>query len=215
MNKYSCYWVVSESIILVPFPSPSASVHTHQSNYKRQIFLVMNDSIAFFYSKCSVEFNVGFTVVTSLLMVAAVVGNIMIFVAVYTTQNLKTSANYYIVNMAVSDLLLAIVVGPWSALYYLRDLKMFASIDMSLKSFLCKSVVFVGTFSCTVSIASLVLITVDRFIACVYPLKMKLITGKFRRIVLFLTWILAVPFNFNFFLTIHPSITIQRAKWYV
>ena len=74
---------------------------------------------------------------------------------------------------------------------------MFASIDMSLMSVLCKSVVFVGNVSSTVSIASLVLITVDRFIACVYPLKMKLITGKFRRIVLFLTWILAVPFNFN------------------
>ena len=159
----------------------------------------MNDSIAVFYSKCSVELNVGFTVVTSLLMVAAVVGNIMIFVAVYTTQNLKTSANYYIVNMAVSDLLFVIVVGPWSTLYSLRDLKMFASIEMSVMSFLCKSVVFMGSFSCTVSIASLVLITVDRFIACVYPLKMKLITAKFRRIVLFLTWIIAVPLNFYLF----------------
>ena len=159
----------------------------------------MNDSIAVFYSKCSVEFNVGFTVVTSLLMVAAVVGNIMIFVAVYTTQNLKTSANYYIVNMAVSDLLFVIVVGPWGTLYSLKDIKMFAFIEMSVMSFMCRSVVFMGSFSGTVSTASLVLITVDRFIACVYPLKMKLITGKFRRIVLFLTWILAVPFNFNIF----------------
>ena len=117
----------------------------------------MNDSIAVFYSKCSEEFDVGFTVVTSLLMVAAVVGNIMIFVAVYTTQNLKTNANYYIVNMAVSDLLFVIVVGSWSTLYSLRDLKMFASIEMSVMSFLCKSVFFVGNFSCTVSIASLVL----------------------------------------------------------
>lgn len=159
----------------------------------------MNDSIAFFYSKCSVEFNVGLAVVTSLLMVAAVVGNIMIFVAVYSTQNLKTGANYYIVNMAFADLLLVIVVGPWSILYSLRDLKMFASIEMSLMSVLCKSVVFVGNVSSTVSIASFVLITVDRFIACVYPLKMKLITGKFRRIVLFLTLILAVPLNFHLF----------------
>ena len=159
----------------------------------------MNDSIAIFYSKCSEEFDVGFTVVTSLLMVAAVVVNIMIFVAVYTTQNLKTSANYYIVNMAVSDLLFVIVVGSWGTLYSLSDLKMFAFIEMSVMSFLCKLVFFVGNFSCTVSVASLVLITVDRFIACVYPLKMKLITAKFRRIVLFLTWIIAVPLNFYLF----------------
>lgn len=173
----------------------------------------MNDSIAVFYSKCSVEFNVGLTVVTSLLMVAAVVGNIMIFVAVYSTQNLKTGANYYIVNMAFADLLLVIVVGPWSILYSLRDLKMFASIEMSLMSVLCKSVVFVGNVSSTVSIASFVLITVDRFIACVYPLKMKLITGKFRRIVLFLTWILAVPLNFHLFYYSSLHSMCDWGKW--
>lgn len=156
----------------------------------------MNDSIADSYSTCSKALNVIFTVATCLLMFAALVGNIMIFVAFCKMQNLKTSANYCIVNMAVSDLLFAVLVGPYSIAEYLTGFNTLSFMKESPASLLCKSMVFMGDLSSTISVASLVLITMDRFIASVYPLRMKMVTVKLRSLLLLLTWILAVPASF-------------------
>ena len=53
--------------------------------------------------------------------------------------------------------------------------------------------------SAIVSILSLVLIAVDRFIATFFPLKATLITGKIRAVLLFSTWMISMGYCFPVF----------------
>ena len=53
----------------------------------------------------------------AIISVAAFIGNILVFVTVYKTPSLRTSTNYYYVNMAVSDFMSSITTWP----LYLTD----------------------------------------------------------------------------------------------
>lgn len=161
----------------------------------------MNDSNTVYNSKCPYMFNVVCTVAASLLIVASLVGNIMIVMSFYKTRTLRTSANCYIVNMATSDLILTCLAGPWFILEHSTGFKIFnrVSIKDTRGDFLCQSLAFVAVSSYTVSLLSNLLITKDRYIASVSPLKMSLITTKIRRILLSLTWILALGINLPYF----------------
>ena len=60
----------------------------------------------------------------------------------------------------------------------------------------CKVGIFFRLASTIVSILSLVLIAVDRFIATVFPLKAALITSKLRAALLFATWLISTAYCF-------------------
>ena len=88
---------------------------------------------------------------------------------------MRKPINFFIVNMAMSDLLFAIVVIPRDIqLLYLDSWLIGGPLGQSL----CKLVYLLLTVSSTVSIQSLVLIAVDRFGAVVYPLRSPLISSK-------------------------------------
>lgn len=53
-----------------------------------------------------------------LLPIAAVFGNILVILAVYKERSLQSVTNYFIVSLAVADLLVACVVMPF-AVYFL------------------------------------------------------------------------------------------------
>ena len=97
---------ISRCVIFIPFFSPQilAAVPSDKK---------MNDSNSVYNSKCPHMFNVFCTAAASLLNVMGLVGNIMIIISFYKTRTLRTSANFYIVNMATSDLILSFLVGPW------------------------------------------------------------------------------------------------------
>ena len=105
-----------------------------------------------------------------------------------------------IANMAMSDLLYPIFLCP----VRLADLHAGSwLIGGTLGQALCKIYPFLAEISMVVSIQSLVLITVDRCAAVVVPLRSPLISRKVCRCLIVGTWILAVPFcwqylfNFN------------------
>ena len=51
---------------------------------------------------CPGGVSVFFTTAMAVISLAAFIGNILVIVAVYKTPSLRTSTNYYYVNMAVS-----------------------------------------------------------------------------------------------------------------
>ena len=101
-----------------------------------------------------------------------------------------TSSNYYIVNMAVSDLIGIVLNWPLYATEGM--LKSGGSLISQplLASLSCKLGIYSRSLSYVVSILSLVLMAVDRFIATAFPLKAVHVSGKIRKILLFLTWFL-------------------------
>ena len=132
----------------------------------------------------SYSFKVVFFLAISVVMLLSVFGNISVVISFLKTQNIRTSTNYYITSMAVSDVLY--VTTDWT-LYSSSRLSVFSN---SLSSFGCKLGKYCTHVSYSVSIFSLVLITVDRFIATVFPLKVTMITKRIRAIFILLSWLL-------------------------
>ena len=140
---------------------------------------------------CSNAASIFFTTFMVLLSLASVIGNILVFVAVVRTPSLRTSTNYYYVNMAVSDFMSTITTWP----LYLTD-EIITSrgslIQGRMATTACQAGVFVRNISHSVSLLSLVLIAVDRYIATVFPLKATRLTKKVRRVLLLSIWIITI-----------------------
>ena len=137
--------------------------------------------------------KIGGTATFCLIIIVSLVANFLIVIIVCKTPNLKKPINYFIANMASSDLLYPIFVIPWR-LSNLHTNYSFL-IGGQLGQALCKLLPFFGNVSFFVSIQNLILIAVDRFGAVVFPLRSPLIRSKLCPFFILITWIVAVAFN--------------------
>ena len=142
-------------------------------------------------AKCSASgVSTAFTVTLSLVSFLAIIGNLLVITTFIKTSNLKTSSNYYIVNMAVSDLICVFLNWPLYATEGMLKAGESLFADPTLATFFCKLGIYSRAVSYVVSILSLVLILVDRFTAIVFPLRTLNITARTRKMLLFLSWFL-------------------------
>ena len=146
-------------------------------------------------SDCSSPFNptaakIGETFAYCLVFVVSLLGNSFIAIIVYKTQSLRKPINFFILNMAMSDLLSLMLLFPRELTYQYADLWI---ISGPLEQALCKLVNFAITVSVAVSIQSLILIAVDRFGAVVLPLRSPLISSKLCPFFILGTWIVTLP----------------------
>jgi len=129
----------------------------------------------------------------AIIGMAALIGNTLVIIIVCKTPSLRTRTNYYYVNVAVSDFLSSLATFP---LYLTHEI--ITTSGSLLHGFLatygCKVGVFIRMVSSIVSILSLVLIAVDRFIGVVFPLKVTLITRKIRITLLISTWLISMAY---------------------
>ena len=129
------------------------------------------------------------TIALSLILVVSLVGNFLIVLIVYKTPTLRKPINMLIANMAMSDLLYPIFLFP----VRLAELHAVSwRIGGTLGQALCKIHPFIPDVSVLVSIQSLVLITVDRFVAVVVPLRSPLISRKLCLFFIVATWIVGM-----------------------
>jgi len=140
--------------------------------------------------ECSHVVATSFTVALSTISLLAVTGNLLVIITFIKTANLRTSPNYYIVNMAVSDFIAVILNWPLYATEGMLKPGGNIIVDPNLAAFACKLGIYSRAVSYVVSVVSLVLIAVDRFIATAFPLKALKTTGRIRKILLLLSWIL-------------------------
>lgn len=150
----------------------------------------MNNSSFGDFEDQSTHFPIGLktiTVAISLVSILAIVGNVLVTVAVLKNATLRTSTNYFIVNMAVSDLLSALTNWPLYATEGMLSGKSF--IEGSMATFVCKLGMYSRAVSQAVSVLSLVLIVVERFVAIVHPFHTTMLTTRVRTVFLLVTWI--------------------------
>ena len=147
-----------------------------------------------FWSSCvsqlySNAWNIGRTVIYCLIIIVSLVANSLIVIIVYKMPNLRKSINYFIANMATSDLLFPIFSIPLKlSLLHANSFP----IDGQLGQALCKLVLFFGNVSIVVSTQNLILIAVDRFGAVVFPLHSPLIRSKLCPFFILATWMFAI-----------------------
>ena len=162
----------------------------------------------------STTWKIGGTVTLCLIFIVSLAANSLIVMIVYKTPNLRKPINFFIANMASSDLLYPIFWIPWS-LSKLHTNSF--PISGKLGQALCKLVPFFGNISLTVSIQNLILIAVDRFGAVLFPLRSPLIRSKLCPFCILATWIVAVAVNspnlFAFELVEYPERTLCDFEW--
>ena len=134
--------------------------------------------------------RIGETFAYCLLFVVSLAGNILIGIIVYKEKALRTPINILIVNMAISDLLYPIIRFP--QLFVRLNTDSHWLLSGPLGQAFCKLSCFLTDVSRVVSIQSLVLIAVDRFVAVIFPLRPSLISSKQCRLFIPVIWIVAM-----------------------
>ena len=90
------------------------------------------------------------------LMIVIVVGNMLVIIAIATEKNLKNLQNWFIANLAVSDLFLGLVIMPFSLANELMGYWIFGQLWCDIHS-------ATDVLLCTASIMNICLISLDRY----------------------------------------------------
>ena len=90
------------------------------------------------------------------MMVVIVVGNMLVVIAIATENNLTSVQNWFIASLAVADMLIGLVVMPFSLSYELMGYWMFGGIWCDIHG-------AVDVLLCTASIMNICLISLDRY----------------------------------------------------
>ncbi|XP_076001703.1 alpha-1A adrenergic receptor [Genypterus blacodes] len=126
---------------------------------------------------------IGLGIFLSVFILVAIVGNILVILSVVCNKHLQTVTNFFIVNLAVADLLLSIIVLPFSATLEVLGCWVFGRI-------FCNIWAAVDVLCCTASILSLCIISIDRYIGVKHCLKYpSIMTERRAGVVLLVLWV--------------------------
>ncbi|XP_031618115.1 octopamine receptor Oamb isoform X2 [Contarinia nasturtii] len=94
--------------------------------------------------------------------VLVIVGNCLVIAAVFCSHKLRSVTNFFIVSLAVADLLVGIAVLPFSATWEVFKVWIFGDLW-------CSIWLAVDVWMCTASILNLCAISLDRYVAVTRP----------------------------------------------
>ena len=124
------------------------------------------------------------------LAVITTAGNLLVIVALFKDpfKELRTTANYLLLNLAVADLIMGLVVEPlWAFQYWLKEI---VSIKIRLNYFKAVNVILV--LAVEASNLTVLSLTIERYIVLERPLKREaLFSGTAVKLSIFLIWLTA------------------------
>ncbi|XP_055912479.1 dopamine D2-like receptor isoform X2 [Eupeodes corollae] len=91
-------------------------------------------------------------------------GNVLVILSVCRERSLQTVTNYFIVSLAIADLLVAVVVMPFAVYVLVNG-------SWALPNVVCDFYIAMDVICSTSSIFNLVAISIDRYIAVTQPIK--------------------------------------------
>ncbi|XP_076876927.1 histamine receptor H2b [Brachyhypopomus gauderio] len=151
-------------------------------------------------------------VVLVVFIAVTIGGNALVCLAVWSSRRLRRRSNCFVVSLAVTDLLLALIVLPPAALLELHDG------HWPLGGALCNIYLSVDVTLCTASIFTLLAIGADRFLAISAPLSYGVRVTRGRVLATLATiWVLSVTLAFA---PIHlgwntANFSVQNTDWEV
>lgn len=138
------------------------------------------------------------------ILIIAILGNGTVCFIVASTPRMQTVTNFFIANLAVGDLLMAVFGVPFTfiPLFILHYWPFGAAI--------CPVVNYTQAVSVFVSAYTLVAISIDRYVAIMWPLKPRL-TKRYATVTIGIVWLFAI-------VTALPipivSRLVQPSEWY-
>lgn len=126
----------------------------------------------------------------AILIMITLFGNIIVCLAVTLDRRLRSLTNCIIVSLAITDLLLGLLVLPFSAFYELTK-------DWPFGSTLCNIYTSLDVMLCTASILNLFMISLDRYCAVTTPLRYsQLVTPSRVAVGLVVIWTVSLMVSF-------------------
>ena len=113
------------------------------------------------------EVQIGFYAIYSAIFVLGLFGNCLVMYAVFRNKAMQTVTNYFILNLALSDILLCVLCVPFTPLYTFLQRWVFGA-------FLCHLVTCSQAVSIYISSLTLTTIAIDRFFVIIYPFRQRM-----------------------------------------
>ncbi|KAF6202512.1 hypothetical protein GE061_002908 [Apolygus lucorum] len=129
------------------------------------------------------------------LALVATVGNLMVIACRARYKHCNQVHSFLIINLAVGDLLMgsyllliALVDWHFRGVYFIHDLNW-------RSSQLCSLAGFISTFSSELSVFTLTVITLDRFLVIIFPFRVRRLEMKRTKKLMALGWVLAIAIS--------------------
>lgn len=132
----------------------------------------------------SVYFRSAIYLMYTVIFVVATLGNGMVCYIVISSSRMRTVTNYFITNLAVGDLLITVFCVPFTSISYLKQY-------WSFGSFLCPVVNYSQAVAVFVSSYTLVAISIDRYMAIMWPLRPRM-TKRLASLIILTVWIISM-----------------------
>jgi len=120
-------------------------------------------------------------IVLSVIIVFTIIGNILVILSVFTYRPLRSVQNFFIISLAVADLMVAILVLPLNVASSVLGKWMFGKI-------ICKLWLTSDVLCCTASILNLCAIALDRYWAITDPINYAL-KRTLKRVLYMIFWV--------------------------
>lgn len=137
---------------------------------------------------CEIQFDavkIFWLALYSILFIVAVGGNLLVCCVVLGQERMRTVTNYFLLNLAIGDIAKGFFCIPTT--FVINILVPY----WPFGSFMCPFVIYMQAVSVFVSAFTLVAMSIDRYVAIIYPLRPKLTTKK-AIITISVVWTLAL-----------------------
>nr|XP_036673574.1 allatostatin-A receptor isoform X3 [Drosophila suzukii] len=132
-------------------------------------------------------------------------GNLLVILVVVFNKNMRSTTNLMIVNLAAADLMFVILCIPFTATDYMVYYWPYGR-------FWCRSVQYLIVVTAFASIYTLVLMSIDRFLAVVHPIRSRMMrTENITLIAIVTLWIVVLVISMPVFFT-HDVMVDTDAK---
>ncbi|XP_077864897.1 tachykinin-like peptides receptor 86C [Saccoglossus kowalevskii] len=119
----------------------------------------------------SFELQSVLTFAFSFTMLLSIVGNLVVIIVILRGRSKKSDVNIFLVNLAVADLITAIVSMPFTFTTLMYGHWIYGTV-------MCPTTLFVVQVTVCVSIYTLTAIGIDRYYAVVHPLKLRVTKNR-------------------------------------
>ena len=125
------------------------------------------------------------------ITIPTIIGNTLVLLATWKERSLHQPNKYFIVCLAVADLLVGTLIGPARVYGLSADAE--ARRDISVH--VCRLMVWIDTFALTASVYTLMFISFDRYIKISKPLqyRSRMTTSRSLKII-FIIWLVSIAF---------------------
>lgn len=141
-----------------------------------------------------------------IIAISGFFGNLLVILVVLLNKNMHSTTNLLIVNLAAADLLFVIFCVPFTAIDYVTQHWPFGKMW-------CRSVQYLIVVTAYSSIYTLVLMSIDRFLAVVHPIRSRMLrTEHITKIAIFTLWTVVLTVSMP--VTFAHDVVVSVCVWH-